>query len=257
MCEGGEKLVLAAARLAQLVLARRQDALGGGARLHFELERAGLLLQLRDHEQALARIFYRGVALCGQDVCVLLANIEQRLRMLAERELANRVAAQQRECVAARELLPQFFQPHRGAVLPLGAEQSHHLPEGAHRWIVLAGARDDRLDDVHESPLLRPAIQQQLLQSLARLERDILATSAGGIQVDASRTPVLLERVEVRTRGDHDPGAAAAQRAADELADGLEQERLVLVELHGVGTLGQGLRVQVRCQLGGKVGEAH
>lgn len=155
-----EKLVLAPSNLAQVVLLSGQDALGGGARLHLALQRACLLLKLRDHEQALAGSTDRRVALRGQHVSVPPADFEQGLCIGADAKPAHRVGAEQREGVTVGDLFPKLLQPYRRAVPTLRAQQPHHFAEGAHGRVAARRPRDEWLDDLCKAPLLRPAVKQ-------------------------------------------------------------------------------------------------
>jgi len=215
----------------ELRLAPAQRALGLLAPRHFGLERACLLLPER-HEALLAG----GVGDLGQDfagahVVVRAADVPEGAFVLGCGKERGRVGAEQREGMPLAEAVPQRFEVDRRVVLSVGAQQRDHLAEGVYRAAAGAGLLDRLADDVHEPLLVRPALDEQPGERLARIQHDEIAgipRAAAGSRAEAGEPPLKL--FQVLGGRDDDAHAAGPQRRVDELGDFGQEIGLVVVE---------------------------
>ena len=135
------------------------------------------------------------------------------------------------------QLVPQRLQAQRGRRVPRLQEEGDHLAEDAHAAPARRRAGQEAADDRREPRgVRRPAgpAGREPRERLGGVERHVPAAGAGGGQVQPGPPQPVLEARPVRLRGDHDRGVARAQGLADELADGVQEEPVRLVELDDV-----------------------
>ena len=124
------------------------------APLHFPLERARFLLQLRDLPESCLRRRL-GIALGGNDPGMLRANTLE-CRMIGSFTFrGQRIRAVERERLTLPELVPQLLELHGGLPASLSPQQCHHLAEGDHPGILPPQLREDRAQHLHEPTPLR------------------------------------------------------------------------------------------------------
>ena len=164
-------------KIRQLHLALGELALEDLASLQLALQALHASFEVRRQTRTVARVadrlrirlVERGVAMDSADTADELA--------VAVAQLADVVAAQQGERLGDAELVPQAFEPQRGALRAAFPEQPDHFAERADRAPARVRLLDQAADLDPEQVRLRPAIREDLPEHLASFDGDVLSAA--------------------------------------------------------------------------------
>src|SRR5688572_9951019 len=151
-------------------------------------------------------------------------------------EIADGVAAQQREAVHGCQLVPHHFKPDRGIGLPAAPQHIDHFSVGAERRSDTAANRllHQAANLTLEQKLVGGAVVHERAERFLGVEHDEVAEMAGSRDVDEMRAQCILDGGSmIRSRNDN-RRLAGDESFAEEGADGLEELGFVAVELNGM-----------------------
>ena len=88
-----------------------------------------------------------------------------------------------------------------------------------------------RAHNLDEALLVRPPVDHEARERLAGVQGDVAALLGEGGEIEAARGQLLRDLRVMWRGGDDQAGLACAQCRADESADGIQGEGLIVVEL--------------------------
>ena len=130
---------------------------------------------------------------------VLVADLEQRIRVHFASEKLERVRAEQRKPMSLGQAVPELFEANGSGWVTVVAQQRDHLTESGNQVssAVSAGARNDSAYDVIEPGFVGPVIDHEFGQRVGSVQRGIAAFFADGIEVESHRGQARRDSIQM------------------------------------------------------------
>jgi hypothetical protein len=164
---------------------------------------------------------------------VLVANLAEGLHVVAGREGAHRVAAEERELALLAQRIPEFLETDGGLPIAFREEQAHHLSVHSHTSRPALGRlAQDRSDDLCEALGIGPTVPRQPGEKVGCIQEIVLSAIPEQREIQTSPAQPILDAVAMRRDGDDHAPFLARKARSDEAGDDVHQEGIVVVELN-------------------------
>jgi hypothetical protein len=129
------------------------------------------------------------------------------------------------------EIVPQSFQPERSVEVAGLPQERHHFPKGSHTRMLTPRACYDTADHSDKTLRIRRAVDHELRQRLGRIQEDILLLGTRSRDIHPLHAEACVKLISMRRGGNHDGSFSGCEPFTCEMAQSIEQVRLLLINL--------------------------
>jgi hypothetical protein len=155
------------------------------------------------------------------------------------------------EGMCLRQIVPEPLKSEGRQRISFTPEQRNHLAESYNPIPALGCAGklvNQSSDQIRKELRVRLTTHHEPAERFSRIQQEETALLDCKVAIDAARMKMFAERLSMKFCGNHDCGITRSESGADESAEFIQEEGVVVVELNTVPARARRIRPTLECR---------